>query len=126
MRGVWVSSVLFLLIIIGMFLSQFMLEKHSDQMIDMLSYTTDLVKGEKWEEALGQTEKIEYDWEKDSKWISMLVNHSETEEILKNIYAMKEYVRYREIPELMATAATLKGLFEHIPAKERPTFENIF
>jgi len=126
MKGIWVSSILFLMITVGMFFTQYMLEEHSDKMIDMLTQATDLVKKEKWNEAFGKTEEIEIGWEKDSKWISMLVNHNETEEILKTVYAMKEYVRYREVPELMATAATLKGLFEHIPAKERPSLENIF
>ena len=126
MRGVIVSAVLLIFALTGMFFSQLMLHKQSDNMVAMLSETTKMVKNEQWDEAMRKADEIMELCEKKLKWIEILINHNETDEIRNTVYQLKEYIRYREIPELMATAASLKGEFEHIYDKEKVVFENIF
>ena len=73
-----------------------------------------------------ETDKLKVKWEKDVKWITVLIDHRETDEINKTLSSLREYVIYREVPELMATASSLKQMFEHIPLKERLITENVF
>ena len=126
MRGVVISSVLFIFAVTGIFFSQYTLYKQSDKMVNMLSEATEMVENSQWEEAMKKTDEIMEFCEKKLKWIEILINHNETDEIRNTVYQLKEYIKYREIPELMATAASLKGEFEHIFDKEKVVFENIF
>lgn len=125
MRGVLVSSILFAIVVALMLFTAFALENAGSAMCDMLDKVCEAVKNEHWDKAEEDTAALKEEWEKNEKWITMLVNHNETEKVVENIYALQQYVIYKETPELMATAQTLKKLFEHIPGKERPTLENI-
>ena len=125
MRGVLVSSILFAIVLVLMLFTALALENAGSTMCDMLDKVCEDVKNEHWDKAEENTAALKDEWEKNEKWITMLVNHNETEKVVENIYALQQYVIYKETPELMATAQTLKKLFEHIPGKERPTLENI-
>ena len=125
MRGVWASSILIGIVIILMVFTGVALERAGAKMCDMLETVCDNVEKEQWEMATKNISGLKKEWEKNEEWITMLVNHNETEKVVENIYALEQYIKYKETPELMATARTLHKLFEHIPGKERPTLENI-
>jgi len=125
MRGVIISGAILLVIVALMSVSWVAIEKAGENMCARIDIIKEDVRLEKWEKAEKHTEDLQKQWEKDVRWITMLVDHRETDEIAKEIYALEEYIEYREVPELMATASSLRELFEHIPRKERPSLENI-
>lgn len=125
MKGLIISCVLMLLVVVLMITSWVAIENAGKKMCKKTEEIKTFVKEEDWEKALTATKALQKEWEKDVKWLTMLIDHSETDEIAKELYALEEYIIYEETPELMATASMLYGLFEHIPKKERPSPENI-
>lgn len=125
MRGVYVASLLMAVLIALMIFTGLMLENAGEKLCTRLGDVCEDVINENWDEAETNIKVLKEEWEENEKWITMLVNHNETEEVVKNLYALEQYILYRETPELMATAKSLEKLFEHIPGKERPTLENI-
>ena len=126
MRGVVVSGILFLIVIIFCIYSGASLEKVGKETCYILNEIKDNVEEENWDMASENIIRLQNKWEKDIKWITVLIDHRETDEINQTLSALEEYIDYREVPELMATAATLMQMFEHIPLKERLIIENIF
>ncbi len=125
MRGVYIASALMAVLIALMIFTGFMLENAGEKLCLRLDEVCEDVINENWDEAETNIKVLKEEWKKNEKWITMLVNHNETEEVVQNLYALEQYIIYKEIPELMATAKSLQKLFEHIPGKERPTLENI-
>ena len=126
MRGMIISGTLFALVVIFCIYSGARLEKVGGETSVVIEEIQNDVENEKWEEALLKTQSLQEKWEKDVKWITVLIDHRETDEINQTLSALCEYVYYRETPELMATASSLKQMFEHIPLKERLIIENVF
>ena len=125
MKGVVVSVILMVSVIVIMIFSWTGIEKVGADMCGRVDQIKEDVSEGRWEDAKKHTDNLQKQWEKDTKWIAIFIDHRETDEIVKSLYALKEYIKYEEIPELMATAAALRELFEHMPRKERPLLENI-
>lgn len=126
MRGAIIAGCIFVVMVIGMFLSLSALEKSCKEISDTAENIYQCASEQSFEEAQKMMKELEDMWDRKSKWVSMLVDHGETDEIMKTIAALGEYVKYTEMPELMAEIKTLKILIEHIPEKERPGLRNIF
>lgn len=126
MRGAIIAGCLFVVMVIGMFFSLSALEKSCKEISDTAESIYQRVSEESFDEANKKMKELENMWAEKSKWVSMLVDHGETDEIMKTIASLGEFVKYAEIPELMAEIKTLKILIEHIPEKERPGLRNIF
>ena len=126
MRGVVTAVCLFIVMLIGIVLTQQLIIRTSDCIIEEINVLKENVNKEDWDRVDESEEKLEQDWEKGEKWIAMLVDHEELDLIMTTVAALKEYKKYREVPELMAEISTLEKLIEHIPHKEAPILENIF
>lgn len=83
------------------------------------------IEEEQWSKAKAYSEKLKDLWEVDSKWVSMLVDHSEIDLIIKAIASLNEYVKYEKMPQVMAELKTLIKIIEHIPDKEKMSMGNI-
>ena len=126
MRGVIVAASLFFVMLAGIILIQQSIEKTSEKIVAQIGDLEEKIEAEDWDGVDEGVKKLEADWEKDAKWISMLVDHDEIDLIMTTVAALKEYEKYRDLPELMAEISTLERLIEHIPHKEAPILENIF
>lgn len=126
MKGLVVSGILFVITVLFCACSGWLLENNGEKTVSSIENIQKNVSEENWEKALEETDKLKVNWEKDVKWITILIDHRETDEINQTLSSLREYVIYRETPELMATASALKQMFEHIPLKERLITENIF
>jgi len=126
MRGAIIAGCIFAVMIIGMVFSQMALEKTCKEISDMAEEIYESVAELKWDDAQNFTDELKNKWNENSKWISMLIDHGETDQIMTTIASLGEFVKNAETPELMSEIKTLIILIDHIPAKERPELSNIF
>jgi len=78
-----------------------------------------------WDRLSEETNRLNDKWDQMSKWMSCVIEHDEIDNIMISVASIKEYARYREIPELMAELSALYELINHIPIKERLLPQNI-
>ena len=126
MKGLYLASAIFAVLISGIFFAQLSLEKVSEDMTKPLDGLTEAVDSGDWAAADMICNELSDRWVDNAVWLSMLIDHSETDLIITTISELSQYEKYRDKPELMAKAETLRELIAHIPKKERVNFENIF
>lgn len=125
MRGTLVSAVLLALIIVLMAVSQAALLRESEGICALAEELRGEAEAESWENAQNIMEEINKKWETGQSWIAMLIDHEEIDSVVSTLAALSQYVRYRELPELMAELETFRRLIEHIPRKESAELQNI-
>lgn len=125
MRGTLVSAALLALIIVLMAVSQAALLRESEGISALAEELRGAAEAESWENAQNIMEEINKRWETGQSWIAMLIDHEEIDSVVSTLAALSQYVRYRELPELMAELETFRRLIEHIPRKESAELQNI-
>ena len=126
MKGLYLASAIFAVLILGIIFAQLSLEKVGEDMTKPLDKLTEAVDSDDWDVADNICSELSDRWEDNAIWLAMLIDHSETDLIITTISEISQYEKYRDKPELMAKAETLRELIAHIPKKERVNFENIF
>ncbi|MBQ7717906.1 MAG: DUF4363 family protein [Clostridia bacterium] len=125
MRGFAVAVSFFILMLSGAAVIQSTLEKTSKNVVAEIDRLADEVEKKQWENADKSMTNLEKKLHNTAKWIAMFVEHAEIDNIIMSFAAVKEYEKYRDIPEMMAETATLRELIEHIPRREALSLENI-
>lgn len=125
MKGTIIAALIFAVLVTGMYFAQMSLEKVGEDMTKPLDELTEAVDKDDWNTADAVCKDLSEKWEQNAVWLSMLIDHSETDLIITTMSELSQYEKFRDKPELMAKVETLRELAEHIPKKERVTLENI-
>ena len=125
MRGLITAICFFAAAVAGAVLIQITLEKTSGKVIKKIDVLTLTAENGEWEDADTAMTELETSLENTSKWIAMFIDHKEIDMIISCFSKLKEYEKYRELPELMGETSTLRELMGHIPKKEALSLENI-
>lgn len=126
MKSAIVAVCLFAAVVAGTLFCMDFLEKTSTDMSETIEGIARNVSGESWDEAQRQMEKLEKQWQDSEIYLHAIIDHSEIDTIADSMASIKQYLYYREAPELMAQLSSLKWFVIHIPRKERIAAENIF
>ncbi len=126
MRVVPYVIVLFMLVTLFGVYNVYYLNKTSVIMDDVLSELDKAVKTENWNGAEKALKTLENNWGKSKIYWSVLINHSEVDNIEQSIERIKQYIRLNDPIETSAETAGLRRYFLHIPENEKLTIENIF
>lgn len=84
------------------------------------------IKEGNWDKTEEQLQTIESNWDKTEKKWTVLIDHSEIDNIDISLSRMSKYIEAKEQALALAEAGVLKNLIEHIPDKETLTLKNIF
>lgn len=125
MRSFTIAVVILCVMITGMFIHTAALSRAGNDLNEITDRIENSVKSKKWDELSENVEKLCYSWDRMSKWLSCVIEHDEIDSIMVSVASIREYAKYREIPELMAELSALGELIDHIPLKEKPMPQNI-
>lgn len=84
-----------------------------------------LVSSESWEKAYGESLKLFDNWQNKHVVISMVINHSEIDNINNELWKLTQYVKCKNKDESLASIHVVKFLLEHIMLMEKINIENI-
>ncbi len=85
----------------------------------------ELVSSESWEKAYGKSLELFNDWQSNHFVISMVINHSEIDNINNELWKLTQYVKCKSEDESLASIHVVKFLLEHIIKMEKINIENI-
>ena len=85
----------------------------------------ELVSSESWEKAYCKALELFNDWQDNHFVISMVINHSEIDNINNELWKLTQYVKCKSEDESLASIHVVKFLLEHIIKMEKINIENI-
>ncbi|MCR1935130.1 DUF4363 family protein [Clostridium tepidum] len=85
----------------------------------------ELVSSEYWEKAYGKSLKLFNNWQNDHFVISIVINHSEIDNINNELWKLTQYVKCKNKDESLSSIHVVKFLLEHIINMEKINIENI-
>jgi len=126
MRAFFLALALALAILIGLYCYSGFLSRQSENMLSLIDTLAREAESGNWENTEHAFETLRDTWEKTSPRLALFTDHSLLDEIILTTAAAGGYVKYRELPELMAEIETLRSLISHIPKREQLSLYNIF
>ncbi|MFA5536494.1 MAG: DUF4363 family protein [Bacillota bacterium] len=102
------------------------LEDTSQEMLSLVDSLEKIVTNENWAAAEKPLKSISSLWEKVEKRWTIILNHSETDEIELTVAKLKSYIKSEELGDSLAELSALKFLLQHIPGKHHLQLHNIF
>lgn len=119
------SAVILALILAGMFFYHSALSSASADMLESVKRIQANADSDNWESAYDEIDSLMNKWEHYSIRLARLVEHEELDSIMIKLAVIREYAKYKDMPELMGELSALRDLLSHIPRKESLLIENI-
>ncbi|AVP60894.1 DUF4363 domain-containing protein [Clostridium botulinum] len=116
---------LFLILIFTLVNYSFKLNTTCKNFMNQCDELEELVSSESWEKAYGKSLELFNDWQDNHFVISMVINHSEIDNINNELWKLTQYVKCKSEDESLASIHVVKFLLEHIIKMEKINIENI-
>lgn len=126
MNRIVVSAAALILVIVIASLSIWSLDSSCENLLEKLGEIQSTAESGDNEKAIELTENMLEIWKKEEKKISLLVNHSEIDEIEKTIKSLPVLARQGNTKRLEEQSSVAAERVRHIREKERISVKNIF
>ena len=126
MRTVIFTSILLIGIIAFSWFTLSYLENTSREMLELVDSLENIITTEDWPAAKDPLTSINSLWGKIEKRWTIILDHSETDEIELTVARLKSYIKSKELGSSLAELSALKFLLQHIPGKHHLQLHNIF
>ncbi|ENK1244119.1 DUF4363 family protein [Clostridium sporogenes] len=93
--------------------------------INQCNELEELVTSNSWEKAYGKSLELFDGWQNKHFVISIVINHSEIDNINNELWKLTQYVKCKSKDESLASIHVVKFLLEHIVKMEKINIENI-
>jgi hypothetical protein len=126
MKNILAAFSLFIIMIIGIFLSTNAINRHCSHLQDLNSTLESYIIKENYEAAY--TLSIDYiaQWKKSSKFLTIYIHHEDLDHIDNEILKLTQYIKLNDKSEALATVHSMKYLVDHITDHEDVSISNIF
>ena len=94
--------------------------------VDFLDNIYEISYSENKDECEKELEKFSKKWKKDEKYLMLILQHSDVDEIGFEVQMLKEFLKAEEMPEFRAELKRATALIEHLWEKEKPSLINVF
>ncbi|MCY6369557.1 DUF4363 family protein [Clostridium ganghwense] len=125
MKNVIASFIIFLILIICILFSINYLEKTCSHYKNITSSLENTIKDGSWEESYEISIKLLKNWEKDSKVISIFIDHEYIDDMHVELLKLTQYVKYKNKSDSLASLHSIKFLIDDIIDFEKTTIQNI-
>ena len=120
------AAIVLLLFAFGMaFFGFFSIEKSAEEMIEIIEADCELTQKETKSSAQ-RAENIQNEWKKKEKIFTIILPHSELDEIEINIKKLTDFHSQNLTEEYLKALNDCANRFEHIIESEKPDLKNVF
>lgn len=126
MKQVGIFVLVLLIIICGGIFEIRYLKKTAVYELYEVEYTKNHINNDKLDTALESAKSLKSSWENIRKTWRLVINHSEIDELDKNILELVSYLGSGDKTEAMMRVETLERDFRHVVENEKVSIENIF
>lgn len=102
-----------------------LLSNHAQSLEEKIIKVEANTREQKWEAAQTELAAIEKEWPKVENTWTILLDHSEIDNIDESLSKVSEYVKAKSSSLALAELATLKRYVNHIPKKEAFSIKNV-
>ncbi|MCB2290468.1 DUF4363 family protein [Clostridium sp. CS001] len=126
MKNILAAFSLFIIMIIGIFLSTNFINQSSMHLQDLNSTLENYITKEDYDNAY--TLSLDYisQWKKTSKILTIYIHHEDLDHIDNEVLKLTQYIKVKDKSEALATVHVMKYLIDHIMDHEKVSISNIF
>ena len=83
------------------------------------------IRSDELEKAMKKAQEMDVSWDKQAKWLEMMVDHSSTDEVRYAFSRLLAALEQEDAATAMVYACELEGALEHVYERQELTIENI-
>ncbi|WP_246582961.1 DUF4363 family protein [Clostridium simiarum] len=125
MRNVIISFSLFIIMILAMIFSINYLNKTCDSLRDTCDKLEESISNENWDNSYEDSLKFLDDIQKNSKLISIFIDHEELDNISNELYKLTQYIKGESKEESLASLHVIKFYLNHVQELQKINIQNI-
>jgi Domain of unknown function (DUF4363) len=126
MKNVLIAFSLFILMIIGIFLSVNVINRRCNHLQNLNSTLESYIIKENYQDAYNLSLDYIAEWEKTSKFLTLYIHHEDIDHLDSELLKLTQYIKMKDNSEGLATVYVLKYLVAHIMSHEKVSISNIF
>src|SRR5665647_121128 len=126
MKNVLIAFSLFILMIIGIFLSINLINRRCNHLQNLNSTLESYIIKENYQDAYNLSLDYIAEWEKTSKFLTLYIHHEDIDHLDSELLKLTQYIKMKDTSEGLATVYVLKYLVAHIMSHEKVSISNIF
>ncbi len=126
MKNILVAFGLFILMIIGIFISSNAIKLRCTQLQDLNSTLESYIIKENYEGAYDLSLDYRKQWKKTSKFLTIYIHHENLDMMNNESLKLTQYTKAKDKSEALATIHVMKYLIDHIIQHEEVSISNIF
>lgn len=126
MKNVITSFIIFIIMTLCILFSINYLENTCNHYKTMISSLETTIKNEAWDEAYKTTTILLEDWKKESKIVSIFINHVYVDGMYVELLRLTQYINCKNKSDSLASVHSIKFLVDDIIDFERFSIQNIF
>jgi len=126
MKNVLIAFSLFILMIIGIFLSINLINRRCNHLQNLNSTLESYIIKENYQDAYNLSLDYIAEWEKTSKFLTLYIHHEDIDHLDSELLKLTQYIKLKDNSEGLATVYVLKYLVAHIISHEKVSISNIF
>lgn len=122
----FIAAIVIFVLLIGFGVGSYIyLENTAEKLVDKTELLEKSVHKKDWKATEKNFASLTSSWDKANEKWTMLIDHQELDSINISISRIREYIKIRYLPGLVAELAELRLLLLHIPEKEAINIDNM-
>ena len=97
----------------------------TNEMIYLLSSAQEMSRQNQWDTALQMTQSAYASWEEHHTYLHVVMNHSDTDQILQSFEAVLQYLKIKESDQYLAANVDLITQLTLLAEMEQPSLVNV-
>jgi hypothetical protein len=126
MKNILAAFSLFILMLVGIFLSTNFINQSSIHLQDLNSTLENYITKEDYGNAYSLSIDYIAKWKKTSKILTIYMHHEDLDHINNEVLKLTQYIKVKDKSEALATVHVMKYLIDHIIDHEKVSISNIF
>lgn len=126
MKNIYLAFSIFIIMIIGIFLSINAINRSCDHLQNLNCTLESYILKENYKAAY--TLSLDYitQWKSDSKFLTLYIHHEDLDHVDNEVLKLTQYIKVKDKSEALATVHVMKYLVDHIKSHEKVSISNVF
>ena len=126
MKNILAAFGLFIIMIIGIFLSTNAINLNCAHLQNLNCDLESYIIKENYEDAYNLSLDYIAEWKKASNFLTIYIHHEDLDHVDSEILKLTQYIKIKDKSESLATVHVMKYLIDHIKSHEKISISNIF
>ena len=119
------AATLSILLLVSL-LEQTIVLRITNSVLENVQAVMEHIRDEELDEANKKAQEMDVSWDKQAKWLELMVDHSSTDEVRYSFSRLIAALEQEDAATAMVYACELEGALEHVYERQALTIENIF